>query len=90
MLTKVQDVAGSFGEMFVPGKGLTAAGANALGLKIANMTIGELQAYVMAEGVDPELAIQLMKDMKDLLYALVSEPAMSPVNFLLHYLFENK
>ena len=72
MMKKVADIQGRLEQAFIPGKGLTGKGAEALALKLANMTIGELQAYIMSEGVDPVLAIQLMKDMKDLLYSLVS------------------
>ena len=72
MMKNVVDIKGRLEQTFIPGKGLTGKGAKALALKIANMTIGELQAYVMSEGVDPVLAVQLMKDMKDLLYSLVS------------------
>ncbi|KAK7494165.1 hypothetical protein BaRGS_00014638, partial [Batillaria attramentaria] len=80
MLKTVQDIQGRLEQTYVPGKGLTGAGAKALGLKMANMTIGELQAFVMSEGVDPELAIQLMKDMKDLLYSLYSDIIASITN----------
>ncbi|KAL8609977.1 hypothetical protein ACOMHN_029470 [Nucella lapillus] len=72
-LQKVEEIKGRLEEAFTPGRGLTGKGAKALAFKMAGMTIGELQAYVMSEGVDPELAFQLMKDMKDLLYSLYSD-----------------
>lgn len=81
MLKTVDDIKGRFESTYIPGKGLTGEGTKALGLKIANMTIGELQAYVMSEGIDPELALELMKDMKNLVSTLVSSLSLSILQY---------
>ncbi len=51
---------------------ITDKGADALNTKIANMTIGELEAMLDLQNVDPVLAFNLLKDMKQLFAVIVS------------------
>ncbi|XP_033637723.1 uncharacterized protein LOC117298529 [Asterias rubens] len=55
------------------GGGLTLKGLDALGNRIANMTIGELEAMLDLQNIDPFTVVQLMKDLRSLYRTFVSE-----------------
>ncbi|ESO82597.1 hypothetical protein LOTGIDRAFT_236952 [Lottia gigantea] len=60
-------------QAFVVGKGLTGAGLKLLGAKLANMTIGEIMTLVDTKNIDPEKALELVKQIRNLASALYSE-----------------
>ena len=72
MLGAAQEILGRVNQLFVPGQGLSPAGVKMLGAKLANMTIGDLEAMLDMQNLDPVLVVQLMKNLKDLLRALAS------------------
>lgn len=47
-------------------------GLDALGNRIANMTIGELEAMLDLQNIDPFTVVQLMKDLRSLFRTFVS------------------
>ncbi len=49
-------------------------GLDALGNRIANMTIGELEAMLDLQNIDPLTVVQLMKDLRSLYRTFVSSP----------------
>ncbi|XP_071798137.1 uncharacterized protein [Asterias amurensis] len=55
------------------GGGMTLKGLDALGNRIANMTIGELEAMLDLQNIDPFTVVQLMKDLRALYRTFVSE-----------------
>ena len=58
--------------MYIPGHGLTTAGLKALSYKLANLTLAELTAVIMTfESSQPELVIELLEDMRQLIFGLV-------------------
>lgn len=66
-------VAGASEEAYIIGQGLSELGAKLLGDKLANMTIGDIESLLDMKNIDPILVAQLMKDMRDLAKALVSD-----------------
>ncbi|KAK6174798.1 hypothetical protein SNE40_013376 [Patella caerulea] len=60
-------------QAFVVGKGLTGAGVQLLGAKLSNMTIGEIMAMIDTKNIDPEKALELVKQLRNLGLALYSE-----------------
>ncbi|XP_022102001.1 uncharacterized protein LOC110985344 [Acanthaster planci] len=57
----------------IVGGGLTQKGLDALGRRIANMTIGELEAMLDLQNIDPFTVVQLMKDLRSLFRTFVEE-----------------
>ncbi|XP_033637389.1 uncharacterized protein LOC117298318 isoform X2 [Asterias rubens] len=55
------------------GGGLTLKGLDALGNRIANMTIGELEAMLDLQNIDLFTVVQLMKDLRSLYRTFISE-----------------
>ncbi|XP_022103294.1 uncharacterized protein LOC110986022 [Acanthaster planci] len=55
------------------GGGLTQKGLDALGQRIANMTIGELEAMLDLQNIDPFTVVQLMKDLRALFRTFIEE-----------------
>ena len=51
---------------------LTEKGLDAIGRRIANMTIGELEAMLDLQNIDPFIVVQLMKDLRALYRTFVS------------------
>lgn len=57
--------------LFVVGDGLTEAGVRLLGAQLANMTIGDIEAMLQTNKIDPLVIMQLQNDFIDLAKALV-------------------
>ncbi|XP_038050728.1 uncharacterized protein LOC119723897 [Patiria miniata] len=55
------------------GGGLTLKGLDALEKRIANMTIGELEAMLDLQNIDPIVVVQLMKDLRSLYRTFTEE-----------------
>ncbi|XP_038062441.1 uncharacterized protein LOC119732930 [Patiria miniata] len=55
------------------GGGLTQKGLDALGGRIANMTIGELEAMLDLQNIDPLTLVQLMKELRVLYRTFIEE-----------------
>ncbi|GFR58918.1 protein jagged-2 [Elysia marginata] len=82
-LTRTNNVLGRSGLMYIPGHGLTTAGLEALSYKLANLTLAELTAVIMTfESSQPELVIELLEDMRQLIFGLL-HIAMSVLNRML-------
>ncbi|XP_076085326.1 uncharacterized protein LOC143056125 [Mytilus galloprovincialis] len=60
-------------DAYAIGQGLSEVGAKLLGEKLANMTVGDIETLMDFKNVDPILVAQLMKDLRDLAKALLSE-----------------
>ncbi|KAL3873866.1 hypothetical protein ACJMK2_036950, partial [Sinanodonta woodiana] len=73
MLGSVADLAGRTGQKFVIGKGLSNAGIQLLGEQLATMTIGDLEAMLSSNKIDPLQVFKLTQDLIDLMRALISE-----------------
>ncbi|KAL5015119.1 hypothetical protein ScPMuIL_009389 [Solemya velum] len=73
MFDDVKAIAGRANQIFVVGEGLTPAGGKLLGEKLANMTLGDLEAMLDMKNLDPELLIQFTLELRDLCRALYSE-----------------
>ncbi|KAK3609657.1 hypothetical protein CHS0354_035942 [Potamilus streckersoni] len=73
MLGTANDIVGRATQTFIVGNGLSKEGLKLLGAKLANMTIGDLEAVLNKESVDPFLLVELAKDLRDLGKALYSE-----------------
>ncbi|KAL5014713.1 hypothetical protein ScPMuIL_008983 [Solemya velum] len=73
MFDDVKAIAGRDKQIFVVGEGLTQAGGKLLGEKLADMTIGDLEAMLDMKNLDPELLIQFTLELRDLCRALYSE-----------------
>lgn len=58
-------------QLFVVGSGLTKEGSRMLGAQLANMTIGDLEAMLEVNKVDPTSISELVNDFIDLAKALV-------------------
>ena len=54
------------------GKGLSKAGVDLLGQKLANMTIGDIKSMLDLKNMDPIVVAELIGQIKDLAKALVS------------------
>lgn len=54
------------------GEGLSNAGVDLLGEKLANMTIGDIKAMLDLRNLDPVVVVQLFGQLKELARALVS------------------
>ena len=72
MLGGINDIAERANELFIAGEGLSQAGTELLGAQLANMTIGDIEAMLHANKVDPFLIRQLFLDFIELARALVS------------------
>jgi hypothetical protein len=72
MLTSATDIVGRANQVFIVGQGLSNAGVEMLGKKLANMTIGDIQAMLDMKNLDPVVVVKLLGQLKDLAKALVS------------------
>lgn len=72
MLSTATDIVGRADQAFVVGKGLSNAGVELLGQKLANMTIGDIKAMLDLKNMDPLVVAKLIGQIKDLAIALVS------------------
>jgi hypothetical protein len=59
---------------FLFGKGLTSNGIHLLGLQLANMSIGDLEVFLIMCRMDPIQMYELAVTMKDLFVTLVGKP----------------
>ncbi|XP_046562947.1 uncharacterized protein LOC124271840 [Haliotis rubra] len=73
VLGQVTDILGRGDQAYTVGKGLTGKGLELLGAKLANMSIGEIIAMFDAKNIDPELALRLTRQLRDLALALYSD-----------------
>lgn len=73
MLTSTTDIVGRAEQTFIVGKGLSNAGVELLGQKLANMTIADIKAMLDLKNLDPVVVAELMGQIKDLCKALLSE-----------------
>ncbi|XP_048258679.1 uncharacterized protein LOC124137747 [Haliotis rufescens] len=73
VLGQVTDILGRGDQAYTVGKGLTGKGLQLLGAKLANMSIGEMIAMFDAKNIDPELALRLTRQLRDLALALYSD-----------------
>ena len=72
MLTSATDIVGRANQTFVVGQGLSNAGVELLGQKLAGMTIGDIKAMLDLKNLDPVVVAELLVQIKDLAKALVS------------------
>ena len=72
MLTSATDIVGRADQTFVVGQGLSNAGVELLGQKLAGMTIGDIIAMLDLKNLDPVVVAELLVQIKDLAKALVS------------------
>ena len=72
MIGNVNDVVSRADQLFVVGKGLSKEGAKLLGAQLANMTIGDIEAMLQTNKIDPFVIKDLVADFIDLAKALVS------------------
>ena len=72
MLVGANEIAESANELFISGEGLSKAGTELLAAQLANMSIGDIEAMLQANKVDPLLIRKLFLDFIDLARALVS------------------
>jgi len=72
MLTSATDIVGRAEQTFVVGQGLSNAGVELLGQKLAGMTIGDIKAMLDLKNLDPVVVAELLVQIKDLAKALVS------------------
>ena len=72
MLTTATDIVGRADQTFVVGQGLSNAGVELLGQKLAGMTIGDIIAMLDLKNLDPVVVAELLVQIKDLAKALVS------------------
>lgn len=92
MLTNATDIVGRANQVFIVGQGLSNAGVEMLGKKLANMTIGDIQAMLDMKNLDPVVVVKLLGQLKDLAKALVSNEYITVVksddenNFILQSL----
>ncbi|XP_046562951.1 uncharacterized protein LOC124271844 [Haliotis rubra] len=80
VLGQVTDILGRGDQAYTVGKGLTGKGLELLGAKLANMSIGEIIAMFDAKNIDPELALRLTRQLRDLCLALYSDIIQAIVN----------
>ncbi|XP_048258717.1 uncharacterized protein LOC124137708 isoform X1 [Haliotis rufescens] len=80
VLGRVTDILGRGDQAYTVGKGLTGRGLQLLGAKLANMSIGEMIAMFDAKNIDPELALRLTRQLRDLALALYSEIINAVIN----------
>ncbi|XP_041378093.1 uncharacterized protein LOC121390363 [Gigantopelta aegis] len=73
MLGSGVEIAGRVHQTFIVGKGLTKAGMKLLSAKMADMTLGEISALLDMKNIDPELALKLAKNIKELIQSLTTE-----------------
>lgn len=71
MLSSATDIAGRANQVFIVGKGLSNAGVQMLGEKLAKMTIGEIKAMLDLRNLDPVVVIELFGQLKELSRSLV-------------------
>lgn len=71
MLGKVLGVLGRGDQPYTVGSGLTQAGVELLGAKLANMSIGELLALSEELTISPETAFKISMQIRDLAMAVV-------------------
>ena len=67
----VEDIAGRAEQIFVVGKGLSKAGAKILGEQLANMSIGDIEAMLETNKVDPFAIQKIIKEFIELARAIV-------------------
>ena len=67
----MKDIAGRAEQIFVVGKGLSKEGTKLLGEQLAAMSVGDLEAMLESNKVDPFLVQQLVKDVMELARAIV-------------------
>ena len=67
----MNDIAGRAEQIFIVGKGLSKEGTKLLGEQLAGMTIGDLEAMLETNKVDPFLVQQIVKDFIELAKAIV-------------------
>ena len=72
MMTSATDIVGRANQVFIVGQGLSNAGVEMLGKKLANMTIGDIQSMLDMKNLDPVVVVKLLGQLKDLAKALVS------------------
>ncbi|XP_064646203.1 uncharacterized protein LOC135499389 [Lineus longissimus] len=68
-----KDMASPATKTFLFGKGLTANGIHLLGLQLANMSISDLEVFVIMARLDPIQMYELAMTMKDLFVTLYNE-----------------
>ncbi|XP_053400990.1 uncharacterized protein LOC123541000 [Mercenaria mercenaria] len=73
MIGSANDIVSRADQLFVVGKGLSKEGTKLLGAQLANMTIGDLEAMLEVNKVDPTMIGKLVHDFIDLAKALYSE-----------------
>ncbi|VDI79784.1 Hypothetical predicted protein [Mytilus galloprovincialis] len=73
MLSSATDIAGRANQVFIVGKGLSNAGVQMLGEKLAKMTIGEIKAMLDLRNLDPVVVIELFGQLKELSRSLLTE-----------------
>lgn len=73
MMQDASSVIDTADRLFVVGQGLTKAGVNLLGAQLANMTIGDIEAMLQTNKIDPLKIVELQSDFIELAKALVSE-----------------
>jgi hypothetical protein len=71
MIDEVNDIVTRTDQLFVVGMGLSKKGTELLGAELANMTIGDLEAMLETNKVDPTMIGKLVHDFIDLAKALV-------------------
>lgn len=72
MMGTVNDIVSRADQLFVVGKGLSKEGTKLLGAQLANMSIGDLEALLQKNKVDPFLISKIFHDFIDLAKTLVS------------------
>mgnify|MGYP000264146681 CR=1 FL=1 len=71
MLDGASAVVDKANRLFVVGDGLTEAGVKLLGAQLANMSIGDIEAMLQTNKIDPLVIMDLMNDFIELAKALV-------------------
>ena len=73
MLGDANGLAKDADQLFIVGEGLSSEGTRLLGAQLANMTIGDLEALLHTNKVDPFLIKDIAQDFIELAKALVSK-----------------
>ena len=71
MIGAANDIVNRADQIFIVGKGLSKIGTELLGAELANMTIGDLEAMLETNKIDPTMIAKLVHDFIDLAKALV-------------------
>ena len=71
MIGAANDIVNRADQIFVVGKGLTKTGTKLLATEVADMAIGDLEAMLETNKIDPTMIGKLVHDFIDLAKALV-------------------